>query len=59
MEFLVADFNGSEGYYGGAGAPEWADLVEVIGKMPLYLQGSLQSGKIGEAIFDPKPPTLT
>jgi len=56
---LVADFNGSEGYYGGAGAPEWADLVEVIGKMPLYLQGSLQSGKIGEAIFDPKPPTLT
>lgn len=58
MEFEVVDFNGAERYYSGAGTPEWADLEEVIAKMPLHLQGSLQAGKVGSAIFDPKATNL-
>jgi hypothetical protein len=53
VDFEVVDFNGAESYYNGAGMPEWADLEEVIAKMPLHLKGSLQAGRIGSAIFDP------
>ena len=54
MDFEVVDFNNAESYYAGAGLPEWADLELVITKMPLYLHGSLQAGKVGSAVFDPK-----
>jgi hypothetical protein len=58
VEFEVADFNGGESYYSGGGMPEWADLEAVINEMPLFLQGSLQAGKVGSAIFDPKATNL-
>ena len=58
MEFEIVDFNGAEAYYKGPGMSEWADLEAVIAQMPIYLQGSLQAGKVGLAIFDPKATNL-
>ena len=58
MDFEVVDFNGAERYYHGSGAREWTDLNEIVTEMPLYLQGSLQAGRIGSAVFDPKATNL-
>jgi hypothetical protein len=58
VEFEVADFNRAEGYYNDRGRSEWADLEMIITEMPLFLQGSLQAGKVGSAIFDPKATNL-
>ncbi len=58
MDFDVADFNGADSYYSADGAREWADIQSVISDMHLYLQGSLQAGKVGSAIFDPKASNL-
>jgi len=58
VDFEVVDFNGAERYYHGSGAREWTDLNEIVTEMPLYLQGSLQAGRIGSAVFDPKATNL-
>lgn len=54
MDFLVEDFNGADAYYAAGGAAEWADLKDVVNRLPLYLQASQQAGIGGRPIFDPK-----
>jgi len=55
MDFHLTDFNDASTYYAGDGAQEWAEIEDVIRRLPLYLQASDESGRrSGSPIFDPK-----
>lgn len=54
MLYELSDFNNAKLYFDTDGADCWRDIVTVISSMPVFLQGSQQSGIIGNAIFDPK-----
>lgn len=54
MDFTLADFNDSDAYFGGEGAPEWEDIEAIVRDLPLCLQPSGQAGIAGNAVFDPK-----
>ena len=54
MDFLLEDFNGADAYYARQGATEWADIDNVVRRLPLCFQASQQAGIGGSPIFDPK-----
>lgn len=54
MDFEYQDFNGADAYFARAGAAEWQDIEASVAGMPLFMQASDQSGKVGVPIFDPK-----
>jgi hypothetical protein len=54
MHYEIFDFNDATDYFAKAGAPEWADITEILDDLTPSFQPSRQNKIKGEAIFDPK-----
>lgn len=54
MDFVVHDFNGSDSYFAGAAASEWAELEAVLAGLKPHFQPSDEARRVGTPIFDPK-----
>lgn len=53
MLIKYKDYNGADTVVQAAHGPEWQELEQVLGTMPLHLKASDQEGLQGNAIFDP------
>ena len=54
MQVRFQDFHGANALLAGSDlAPRWRELDEALTALPAYLKPSKQSGKGGDAVFDP------